>query len=95
MIMPEIFYTGQECLHLQTILFSDTTLLPLTNFALVDKHNHSHLPPTNTNMAIFPQIITQIKFINWGTNLCNHIAGMSGQETMRDLVNKVRKMEIT
>lgn len=42
-------------------------LLLLANLTLGDKHDHSHVPHTNINAAIFPRIVKQTKFINQGT----------------------------
>lgn len=41
-------------------------LLLFVNFALGDEHGHDHLPHVNSNVAIFPRIVEQIKLINQG-----------------------------
>lgn len=48
-------------------------LLLLANLTLGDKHDHSHVPHTNINAAIFLKIIKQIKFLNRGITVLKKI----------------------
>lgn len=50
---------------------SGKILILVTNFISVDKHKQGHL--LYTNILMFPKIIKQIKFINWGNTLLKYV----------------------